>query len=681
MHDRPPPEPAVLGFTEAAKAGGTDFDVLMGYQLLLGRDPENSFVIADAKTSPVGAFIRALLGSGEFQSAVVEPIRSGRRLPHEAASAAPSKRQRDWLFRHISLPPDAEIMLRTAPSWRDWMRVLLSVPGMPQAQAQADTAPSSPETVAKTADEGFVMIHLEQPAAGEAIHPGMRVNGSGWTIAPDDVSEVAILLDDQVLTHARYGLPRPDVARGFPHYRHVDHCGFSFVADIPQTARVSAASRLVVRVRTGRGDEGEKGVRLLPPPATPAAAESDAAPMRLAIDEAVIDEGRVLRLRGWAAAQAGIGSVRVALGKSELGPAVTGLSRPDIAKANPDTADADKAGFALVIGLPPELPAGPSFVRVQSERCARPDPAGERTGHRAASRKGCALRQVDGRSRQRGCGRRRRRCRRQPICGWSSTSRCVMATRRAKRCAAHCRFPVGQWLGRGSTASRCSSTAPCWVRRMSACGARISAPPFPIFRGSLLAGYALVLPPGALPEGRHQIRVVAHAKSADGATAARAEKRFFPHGRSVSCGTAGRRAAPANSAGRSGTGCGTAGAGRVPSCVRGACGGGGQGVVAGGCAQPRKPFGAGLPGVDCAGFRPAWRACGRARPAGSRRAQIFVCRGKGGDCKAGAREACRHGRAAFSGEVEGRRCVGGRRAARNGAGAGRRSQGGPALCR
>src|SRR5665811_766520 len=78
----PVPTPAALAFTEAASAGGTDLDVLMGYQLLLGRDPENSAVIADAKNSPVGAFIRALLLSGEFQSGVVERLRAGRALPH-----------------------------------------------------------------------------------------------------------------------------------------------------------------------------------------------------------------------------------------------------------------------------------------------------------------------------------------------------------------------------------------------------------------------------------------------------------------------------------------------------------------------------------------------------------------------------------------------------------------------
>ncbi len=366
----PAPAPAALVFTEAASAGGTDLDVLMGYQLLLGRDPENSAVIADAKTSPVGAFIRALLGSEEFQAGVAAKLQAGGAIPHELGSNAPSERQRGWLRRHLSVPKDAETMLRTAPTWRDFMRVLLSIPGMPKPGAAVKEA-SSPDTQAKAADEGFVLIHLEQPRPGQSILAGTRVSGSGWTIAPADVTEVAVLLDDTVLTHARYGLPRADVARGFPHYRHVDHCGFDFLAVIPKAYRVTPASRLVVRVRTARGDESEKGVRLLPPLAEKAAPAGlaltgAASPMRLSIDEAVIDENRVLRLRGWAAAQVGIADVRVSLGETELTQAVTGLSRPDIAKANPDFRDADKAGFALVHGLEAAFAEGPSFVRVQA---------------------------------------------------------------------------------------------------------------------------------------------------------------------------------------------------------------------------------------------------------------------------------------------------------------------------
>jgi ADP-heptose:LPS heptosyltransferase/GT2 family glycosyltransferase len=369
---QPAAEPAGLGFTKAADTGGTDLDVLMGYQIILGRDPENSFVIADAKSSPVGAFIRAFVSSGEFQSSVQDRLESGRPLPHETASIAPSRQQLDWLFRFITVPSYAETMLRSAPTWRDFLRVFLAVPGVPLPPARTAAAkPDEPKLPSTEADEGFVLVNLEQPKPNDKLQAGALVTGSGWIIAPADITEVAVLLDQHLLTHARYGLPRPDVARSFPHYRHVDHCGFAFTAEIPADAVITQASQLIVRARTVRGEEGLKTMRVQPPsqaaPGTATPGAEDAWPMRLSVDEAVVDEGRVLRVRGWIAARAGLQAVVAHLGETRLPEIRTGLARPDIAKTFPDYANAANAGFALVHELDEEIAAGPAFVRVQAK--------------------------------------------------------------------------------------------------------------------------------------------------------------------------------------------------------------------------------------------------------------------------------------------------------------------------
>jgi len=362
----PPPG---LAFTPAADAGGTDADVLMGYQIFLGRDPESSFVIADAKNSPVGAFIRALMGSGEFQSAVLDKLAAGRTLPHESAASAPRADQVEWLFRYIRTPARAESVLRALPGWADWLRTLAAVPGFPASPGRGGGAAVPDGVTPQAASDGFVLIQIEQPKAGEQLRPGGILHGSGWAIAPEDVAEIAIELDGTVLTHARYGLPRPDVARSYPHYRHVDHCGFSFSADLPADLPAAGAGGLTVKLRTLTGQTGQKSVRLARPEAAasePGASAEAAWPIRLSVEEAVVDSERKLRLRGWAVSAGTMREIAVALGDTMLGAATTGLPRPDIAASHGSYPNAAQSGFAFVHDVGPEVPAGPGFVRVQA---------------------------------------------------------------------------------------------------------------------------------------------------------------------------------------------------------------------------------------------------------------------------------------------------------------------------
>jgi ADP-heptose:LPS heptosyltransferase/GT2 family glycosyltransferase len=534
-----PEAPSGLGYTRAADAGGTDLDVLLGYQILLGRDPENSFVIADAKSSPVGAFIRALVSSGEFQSSVLDRMESGRPLPHETATIAPTRQHLDWLFRFVTVPSYAETMLRSAPTWRHFLRVFLAVPGVPLPPARAAAPQAEPQPEAAVADEGFVLVNLENPKPTEKLQPGTLVTGSGWTIAPADIAEVAVLLDDTLLTHARYGLPRPDVARSFPHYRHVDHCGFAFTAEIPVAASITPDSLLVVRVRTIRGEEGIKTLRVQPPPQadvkTPSPGD-DAWPMRLAIDEAVVDEGRVLRLRGWAVARAGLKALTAHLGDVSLPDVKIGISRPDIAKAHPDYTGAAQAGFALIHELDEDIPAGPAVLRLQAtdtrgltrqsilplaipaplwlEAGARPRPAGliprealaalntpaalplrEDPGAPSAIRLDLDRPELD-------AGTARETVRGAfTIAGWA-------VARNGIECIDI--LCDGKHLGRAYLGMRREDIAAA----------------FSDFPGALFSGFALVLPPGVLPPGRHTVIVRATARKQGRPPPATAEMDF-----------------------------------------------------------------------------------------------------------------------------------------------------------
>jgi ADP-heptose:LPS heptosyltransferase/GT2 family glycosyltransferase len=356
---RPPGPPAELRFHEAAQSSNSDLDVLMGYQIFLGRDPENSFVISDAKSSPVRGFVRGLLSSGEFQTAVATPLQRGQRLPHDRVGPSPGPEHIAWIAATLVVEEATLQALSAAADWNEFWRTLATVPGIPLSPQPAEDAfPGN--IAAAAADEGFILINIDQPKPGEKLHPGATVSGAGWAIAPADIVEVGVYLDDIFLGHGRYGLPRPDVARKFPHYRHVDHCGFAFSATVPGDAVLTATTQLAITVRTESGHTGRRGVRIEPPVRAPVAPW----PIRVAVEDARIDAQGMLRVNGWAVAHAGVARVALFLGERALGDAERGLDRPDVAGTHPEYADAARSGFAFSCNVA-DHPPGAASLRVQ----------------------------------------------------------------------------------------------------------------------------------------------------------------------------------------------------------------------------------------------------------------------------------------------------------------------------
>ena len=68
-------------FADTATRLAADHDVLMCYQLLLGRNPENSHVIQEAKTQPIRSILGSFLRSGEFAKHVSGPFQRGGKKP------------------------------------------------------------------------------------------------------------------------------------------------------------------------------------------------------------------------------------------------------------------------------------------------------------------------------------------------------------------------------------------------------------------------------------------------------------------------------------------------------------------------------------------------------------------------------------------------------------------------
>jgi ADP-heptose:LPS heptosyltransferase/GT2 family glycosyltransferase len=354
-----------LRFLPAADLACGDRDVLTGYQLFLGRDPENSFVIADNKANSVRGFIAGLLASTEFHGAVLAPMQRGQAMPHERTSLGPTTEQAGWLTGLLAMPAPVTESLLAARDWRGFFTALAAAPGISLAPPPA--APERTSTVAASdAESGFLLITVDQPKPGERLHPGALISGNGWAIAGTDIVEVGVWLDETLLTLARYGLPRPDVARNFPHYRHVDHCGFAFSAQVAQDAPLTRQSQLVVAVRTASGQTGRKGVRIEPPPQAATAPASSAPanwPIRLFVEDVRLDPAGALRLRGWAISRAKLAAVTVYLGDTLLGTAEHGLARPDIAATHGEYPNAKQSGFVFEADLRRHAP-GPHALRV-----------------------------------------------------------------------------------------------------------------------------------------------------------------------------------------------------------------------------------------------------------------------------------------------------------------------------
>jgi len=136
--------PLEIPFTAAAERLSTDHDVLMCYELLLGRDPENSFVIQESKTQPVRRVMEAFLRSDEFANNVAGPFRRGARIAHDSLSRGPNAEQIAWLTMMLRLPDKLVMSLRDACDWKTLFEPLSETLGLLVCPAPITSPPDDP---------------------------------------------------------------------------------------------------------------------------------------------------------------------------------------------------------------------------------------------------------------------------------------------------------------------------------------------------------------------------------------------------------------------------------------------------------------------------------------------------------------------------------------------------------
>ncbi len=130
--------PAIAPVTVPGAASA--LDVLMCYQVILGRDPESSFVVEAARGQPLPQVVASFLRSAEFRDGALAAALSRRPLPHEALAEGPSAQQLAWALRHLPGAARAGAPTTGDAGWEAMAALLARAAG-----ATADPSPTTPE--------------------------------------------------------------------------------------------------------------------------------------------------------------------------------------------------------------------------------------------------------------------------------------------------------------------------------------------------------------------------------------------------------------------------------------------------------------------------------------------------------------------------------------------------------
>jgi hypothetical protein len=105
----------------------TDYDVIMAYEVLMRRLPENSGVIKLKQRLRMDEMLMSFFTSDEFREGIIGKLRKTN--PSEL-SGVPARRQLDWLTSCFSFNPLVRAGLYEAGNWGIFFRRLLAAGGL-----------------------------------------------------------------------------------------------------------------------------------------------------------------------------------------------------------------------------------------------------------------------------------------------------------------------------------------------------------------------------------------------------------------------------------------------------------------------------------------------------------------------------------------------------------------------
>jgi hypothetical protein len=152
------PLPSRARFTFAPGTTGTltDYDVVMAYEILLGRHPENAEAIRYHKGTSFERMISGFLASSEFDEKVIRPLKDDRPVMRGDFRRPPSPDQFSWIFQCIVFSDPQKELLRSATSWGAFFTAFLRLGGIEVDPDAERTSATPASTATSSADRPHV---------------------------------------------------------------------------------------------------------------------------------------------------------------------------------------------------------------------------------------------------------------------------------------------------------------------------------------------------------------------------------------------------------------------------------------------------------------------------------------------------------------------------------------------
>jgi ADP-heptose:LPS heptosyltransferase/GT2 family glycosyltransferase len=215
--------------------------------------------------------------------------------------------------------------------------------------SEASAAPSTPvvDTIA------LDLLSLTPLAGG-----GLSLKGAGWLVPSRSLIEMAVELQGEIVGFVTHGLNRPDVAASYPEAPGSETCGFSFmIGQLPPHLAGSLELTLTARLENDTVVRGQWRFEVpdhgpawnaCPPGRREGIEALGAPPVRLQVDDALVDDHGLVTLEGWVVALAPVSAVEIWLDGDRLGAAEFGIRRDDVAENYPDYLNPAFSGFRFV---------------------------------------------------------------------------------------------------------------------------------------------------------------------------------------------------------------------------------------------------------------------------------------------------------------------------------------------